>query len=95
MKEVDRALFLLGQLVIYPRMVALTSSPGNGAVKHGDGYGTGNKMRSLDRDSGNGIGYGPQKTLSEIIHPTRVWVADSLRGDGYGFGDNGTSTGDG
>lgn len=95
MEEVDRALFLLGQLVIYPRMVALTGSPGNGAVKHGDGYGTGNKMRSLDRDSGNGIGYGPQKTLSEIIHPTRVWVADSLKGDGHGYGVNGTSTGDG
>ena len=76
-------------------MVALTSSPGTGAVKHGDGYGTGNRRRSLDRKSGNGIGYGPQKILSEITHPIRVRVADSLKGDGYGFGDNGTSTGDG
>lgn len=95
MKEVDRALFLLGQLVIYPRMVALTGSPGNGALKYGGGYGAGNKMSYLERDSGDGIGYGPQKTLSEIMHPTRAWVADPLRGDGNGYGVNGTSTGDG
>ena len=95
MKEIDRVLSFLGSLTIYPRMVALTSSPGTGAVKHGDGYGTGNRRSFLERDSGNGIGYGPQKTLSEITHPTWVRVADSLKGDGYGFGDNGTSTGDG
>lgn len=95
MKEIDRVLSLLGSLTIYPRMVALTSSPGTGAVKHGDGYGMGNKMRRFDRESGNGIGYGPQKTLSEVMHPTRVWVADSLKGDGHGYGVNGTSTGDG
>lgn len=95
MKEVDRALFLLGQLVIYPRMVALTGSPGNGDSKYGGGYGAGDIMSYIERDSGDGIGYGPQKTLSEILHPTRAWVADPLRGDGNGYGVNGTSTGDG
>lgn len=95
MKEIDRVLSLFGSLTIYPRMVALTGSPGNGALKYGGGYGAGNIMSFLERDSGNGIGYGPQKTLSEIMNPTRVWVADSLKGDGHGYGVNGTSTGDG
>lgn len=95
MKEVDRALFLLGQLVIYPRMVALTGSPGYGALKYGGGYGAGNIMSYLERDSGDGIGDGPQETLSEIMHLTRSWVEDPLRGDGNGYGVNGTSTGDG
>lgn len=87
MKEIDRALFILGQLVIYPRMVALTGSPGNGDSKYGSGYGAGNIMSYLERDSGDGLGYG--------LHPTRAWVADPLRGDGNGYGVNGTSTGDG
>lgn len=70
-------------------MVALTGSSGTGAVEHGDGQGTENRLSFLERDSGNGIGYVPYETFSE------TWVEDYLKGDGYGYGGKGTSIGDG